>query len=75
MNYYVPEGVRCYADNVNMPGVWEGTESYYYSDDAVNSALGICESDPAVINAGTQVSCRIRNCVRWQTISFERPDP
>jgi hypothetical protein len=63
--YYVPEGLRCFADNSSMPGLWQGQEVYYSSNDAVESALGYCESDQNVISANAQVNCRIRNCTRW----------
>ena len=63
--YYVPEGLRCIADNSQVGGEWSGMEAYYYSDDAIGSALGSCESDPAVQNANAQGSCRIRTCVRY----------
>jgi hypothetical protein len=66
LDYYVPEGLRCYTDNPAVPGAeWVGQEQYFSSDDALNSALGFCENDPQVQNLGVQGECRIRNCVRW----------
>jgi len=65
LNYYVPEGLRCYADNQDVAKVWQGQESYYSSDDAIDSALGYCENDPDVIATNNQSHCVIRNCVRW----------
>jgi hypothetical protein len=63
--YYVPEGLKCFADNKDVPGLWSGLESYYSSDDAIDSALGACENDSNVINANAQEICVIRNCERW----------
>ena len=63
--YYIPDGLRCTADNPSVQGEWVGSTQYYHSDDAINSALGLCESDPAVQAQGTQEQCRIRVCERW----------
>jgi len=63
--YYIPEGMKCTATNSYVPGVWNSTEIYYSSGDAVDSALGKCESDPNVISANAESGCRIRNCVNW----------
>jgi hypothetical protein len=30
------------------------------------SALGYCENDPAVLDAGAANLCRIRTCVQWR---------
>jgi hypothetical protein len=57
--------LKCFADNPQVPGEWAGQEMFYSSEDSINSALGFCESDPNVQNAGAQASCRIRECVRW----------
>jgi hypothetical protein len=64
--YYIPEGIRCYSDNAEMPLIeWKSLDQYYSSEDAINSAMGYCENDPQVVQAGAQGACRIRNCVRW----------
>jgi hypothetical protein len=65
LDYYVPDGLRCYADNTAVAGEWVGVEAYYSSDDAINSALDLCENDPEVVRQGMQASCRIRTCTRW----------
>ena len=63
--FYVPDGLTCYADNSYVAGEWVGHTAYYSSDDAIYSALGFCENDPYVIANGAQGYCRIRTCVRW----------
>jgi len=65
LNYYVPEGLRCYADNPRVSGEWAGQDTYYASDDAINSALDYCANDPNVTAVNASNDCRIRNCVRW----------
>ena len=62
--YYLPEGIVCYADNSVVPGGWTSQAVYYQSDDAINSVLGLCESDPAVQNANAQAQCQVINCSR-----------
>jgi hypothetical protein len=61
----VPEGLKCFADNTQVAGEWAGDVAYYFSDDAINSALGFCEIDPNVVAADAQADCRIRTCVEW----------
>jgi hypothetical protein len=63
--YYIPEGMRCEADNPNVGGTWESNEIYYSSEDAINSALGFCENDAEVLRMNASSSCRIRDCQRW----------
>jgi hypothetical protein len=65
LGYYVPEGLKCFADNTQIAGEWSGDTEYYASDDAINSALGFCENDPKVVALGAQAECRIRTCVQW----------
>lgn len=65
LNYYVPEGMKCWATNTEIPGQWSYYEVYYSSDDAINSALGTCENDQSVIDNHSEDHCFIRNCVRW----------
>ena len=65
LGYYVPEGLKCYADNPQVAGEWVGDTVYYSSDDAINSALGFCENDPTVLANGASAACRIRTCTRW----------
>ncbi len=63
--YYVPEGLRCYADNQDVAGLWGGKEYYNSSEDAINSALGYCENDQRVIESNNQRNCVIRYCAQW----------
>lgn len=63
--YYFPDGIKCISDNPEVPGEWSGRTSYYYSDDAINSSLGACESDSEVYSTRNESKCRIKTCVRW----------
>lgn len=65
LGYYVPEGLKCYADNYEVAGEWAGNVVYYSSDDAILEALGLCENDPIVVANGFQSACRIRTCTVW----------
>jgi hypothetical protein len=48
-----------------VAGEWVSETEYYSSDDAINAALGLCETNPEVVNAGAEADCRIRTCVEW----------
>ncbi len=65
LGYYFPEGIKCFADNTEVAGEWIGNTPDYFSDDAIQSALDACKSDPRVKESGFTETCRIRTCVRW----------
>jgi hypothetical protein len=57
--------LKCYATNSEVAGEWVGPTQYFDSDDAINSALDLCETDPTVMANNAEQFCRIRTCVEW----------
>jgi hypothetical protein len=64
LGLYIVEGMYCYADNTALGLEWTGG-GYYYSDDAISSALATCANDPNVVAQGLQGSCIIRTCASY----------